>query len=458
MLHQLKVLLRLICCFFFMVLFSVGATGQSVQEELPQPVDNDQFIEGWRAQLDQISSAIKRDGVSDQELLGFRADVTAIKDAANDLIGTLTPEIRSLTTRVNRLEQAAGASSGATPVEEEAANSEEASESQAADAEQSAEPTPAPTTDVESDAEAPLPVSEAERALSREKADLTARIQQLNAQLGRTQVIVLRSDELLADISEARRTRFTNELFRAAPSLISPAVWIGAISETPSLTTGFISILQAGLTRVWQEAPTLFIGVLALGILLSYLLLFHFRPLKLTKMVQATDGTAEEIAENYGPAFNALRRVIRSFILIVLTPGLVLFAITQAGAVADRLSDLLWTLFASIAYFAFARGLSLAIYSPRNETLRLSAADTSRAKRVHGTIMSCLTVSLIGFTLYSFGQILVASENFIVLTLGLTSFIFGFLALSAYALRGRLNEAEEGFVPNILVLRILGVI
>ena len=58
---------------------------QTADQELPPSVDHEQLIKGWRAQLDQISSAIKREGISNDALLGFKKDISDIKDGAENL-------------------------------------------------------------------------------------------------------------------------------------------------------------------------------------------------------------------------------------------------------------------------------------------------------------------------------------------------------------------------------------
>ena len=109
--------------------FQPSATlAQTADQELPPSVNHEQLINGWRAQLDQLSSAIKREGISDDELLGFKKDIEDIKDGAENLTDELTPEIESLTNRLEKLNQAANASlvppSDAKDEEQEASETE----------------------------------------------------------------------------------------------------------------------------------------------------------------------------------------------------------------------------------------------------------------------------------------------------------------------------------------------
>ncbi|MEP3629442.1 MAG: DUF3772 domain-containing protein [Hyphomicrobiales bacterium] len=428
---------------------------QSADQELPPSVNHDQLIQGWRAQLDQISSAIKREGISDDELLGFKKDISEITDGAQNLSDELTPEIESLTSRLEKLNLAANAtlvtSTDAKDEEQEATETEASEEA----AQPSTTETPAASTIIEQPSAA-AELSDSEIALNTEKAELESLILQMNAQLGRTQVILLRVDEISESINDLRRSKFTNELFHTSPLLISPTLWVQAISDTPNLITGLATILLSGLSRVWAEIPFLFLGSILLGALLSYGLLHHFKLLQLTERGDPQNDTRNR-GVGYGQGINALLRIIRSLTLIVLTPGLVLLTITQAGVVAERLADLLWTLFASVAYFALARGLSLAIFSPKKPELRLTNIDDTRAVNLHKTAMVSLTIALIGFTLYEFAKILVASDGIVVFTLGLTSALFGASALLKYAMREKSDDPDQQFIPNVLVLKVLGI-
>ncbi|MEP1441944.1 MAG: DUF3772 domain-containing protein [Hyphomicrobiales bacterium] len=444
----------MVALFLFLTFQPSTTLAQTADQELPPSVDHDQLIQGWRAQLDQISSAIKRQGISDKELLGFRADVSDIKNNAQNLSDELTPEIQSLTSRLEKLKQAASAALvPATPADDSATTEEEAPQEDAP-LQETEQPSDQPAQSEQ--AAPPTELSASEIALNEEKSELESNILQLNAQFGRTQVILLRVDEISESIGNLRRNKFTNTLFNSSPSLLSPSLWVQVISDTPNLITGLFSILLGGLARIWTETPILFLGSIFVGSLLSFSLLCHFKPLQLTDRAHLPTN-AKERGIGYGQGINALLRVIRSLTLIVLTPGLVLFTVTQAGVVAERLSDLLWTLFAAVAYFALARGLSLAIFSPRKPELRLANIDDGRAENLHNVTMIGLTISLIGFTLYEFAKILVASEGVVVFTLGLTSALFGGSALLKYAMRKKSDDPDQQFIPNILVLKVLSV-
>ena len=447
--YSLSNLIMMVTFAIFLAFQPTALLAQTADQELPPSVDNEQLIKGWRAQLDQITSAIKREGISDDELLGFNKDIDEIKDGAETLTDELTPEIQSLTNRLEKLNQAANVS-----IETPSDDKEEAQQTSEVDASKTAE-SPASSTVIEQPSSA-VELTASEIALNTEKAELESSILQMNAQLGRSQVILLRADELSQNISNLRRNKFKNELFHRSQFLISPALWLQVIEDTPTLITGLFAILLGGLTRIWSEIPFLFLASILFGALLSYGLLHHFKPLKLTERSAPQNGTKAR-GVGYGQGINALLRIIRNLTLIVLTPGLVLLTVTQAGVVAERLADLLWTLFASVAYFALAHGLSLAIFSPKKPEVRLANVSDAKATQVHKTATVSLTIALIGFTLYEFSKILAASDDIVVFTLGITSTLFGGLALLEYATREKSDDPDQPFIPNLLVLKVLGV-
>ena len=447
--YSLSNLIMMVTLIIFLAFQPTAVFAQTADQELPPSVDHEQLIKGWRAQLDQLTSAIKREGISDDELLGFKKDIDGIKDGAGTLTDELTPEIQSLTNRLEKLNQAANVS-----LETSSDGKDEEQQTSEAETSKTADTPEAPTT-----IEQPSPaveLTDSEIALNAEKAELESSILQMNAQLGRTQVILLRADELSENISNLRRNKFKNELFHKSQLLISPALWLQVIEDTPTLVTGLVAILLGGLTRIWTEIPFLFLGSILLGALLSYGLLHHFKPLKLAERSRLQNVTKVR-GIGYGQGINALLRIIRNLTLIVLTPGLVLLTVTQAGVVAERLADLLWTLFASVAYFALAHGLSLAIFSPKKPELRLANIGDAKAANIHKAVTVSLTIALIGFTLYEFSKILAASDDIVVFTLGITSTLFGGSALLEYATREKSDDPDQRFIPNLLVLKVLGV-
>lgn len=443
-----------------MLLVVIGFSGveshaQGSEDRVASSPNPDQTIEGWRAQLDQISSAITREGISENELFEFRARVKKIEEAAEDLSENLRPEISNLTNRIEKLAQAeAGALSG---------NGEPSSTDTAEAGSDNAQEDQPQVTATENEAPAPdTPLSAAEETLSKQKQNLKATVQKLNAQLGRAQVIVLRSDDLIKQITQIRRDRFSRQLFGQSKSILAPSLWVSAISEFIPLGKGLVAILAGGAKRVWTEVPYLFFGLLALGILISYLLLRHSRFLQISDIL-SDDAKAPQAGEVHSSTWhktgglNAIKRVVRSLVLITLTPFIILLALNQADVLSTRLYELLSAIMQGLFYYTLARGLSIAIYSPNRPAHRLVAVSDQTASWVHNTNMLCLTIALVGFTSLDFARTLVASLDAIVVLYGDTAVLFSVAALACYFTRPGKNEEIHLFSDTAIIFKILAI-
>lgn len=457
--------MRLLLLFYLVLTFAAGiaAPGFAQGTATPSAHDTDRAIEGWRAQLDQISSAIKRSGVSTQELLEFRERVTRIRDEAAIFSDSLTPTIQSLTSRLQTLTLAENAAlspqtspqgAGETKTEKtEPPQSPAGQVSPAAPGESSpgaANPPPASAQ--------PSAISQAKEALAKDISELTARITELNSQSGRAQVIVLRSDELIAEITQLRRRKFKNELLGQAKSLLAPSLWFSAARDVAPLINSAWSIWTSGSNRILNEASVLFIMALSGSFSLALLLLRYFKPLKLILPPSAGDGEPEKGLSRRVQSFNAFRQVARSVIFFALIPTVLLLALNQAGVLSSRLSELLWAILETIFYYALARGLSQAIFSPGKAPCRLVDLDDAKAGYIHRTIIACLTIALVGFLAIDFARTLVASADFIVLVYGVTAAAFSGLAFFSYFIRPQKENFITALRSDILMIKIAGAV
>lgn len=449
------------------VFLSVSSTvqetrAQTIDQELASPETTDRTIKGWSAQLDQITRSIQREGLSSQELVSFRERVIQIRDEASALDDRLKPIVQSLTARLDRLIQA----EGAQPPAEAAVPLAQTPDKLAADGGKAAEarketggggspsrppaaPASAPTglspssgpSGPAADASAPR----AQTSLQKDIASLESQIATLNAQSGRTQVVMLRAEELISEITQLRRSRFTNQLLERHGSLLSPALWVTAIQNTPPFLEGVKVTLYGGGQRIINQAPIIGFLAFAAGLLLVVGFLRYFSPLRI---VAFTKEGGEEASARLR-AINALRSVLRSVIAFCFVPTLTLFVLDQAGVMSDRVAHLFWTINQSIFYYAIARGLSSAIFSPSIPEYRLVAMHDSGAARIHRTIMTCLTISLVGFLVIDFARTLVAPPEISVVVYGLMAIGFSATALFSHFLRG--EEERQDPVPGFRI-------
>lgn len=435
--------------FLTVILFVSSGFAQSTGGSPPEQVGTDQMIEGWRAQLNQISSAVERDGITDQELLDFRSRVSEIHEEAMVFSAEITPKVQSLTGRISKLVQAENTTLTQDAPAPPAVLGDETGEK----SEDEAENPPSSAEAGDRSAGAKPKLSEAEQALTREKADLEAEAQRLSAQLGRAEVIILQADELEKQITQTRRDKFTGRLFEKAKSIVSPGLWVATASEIVPLLHGLVAIVTSGTTRIYNEALPLFAGAVAFSLLLVYILLMRLPILLLPHMEQAEDVSPARV--NKG--LNALKRIARSLTAFILSPTLVLLALSQANVMSARLSDLSFGVLKVLFFYALARGLSLAIYAPGRRSYRLVSLDDQQAWRVHKTIMICLTIALCGLISISLARGLVVSPDVQVTVYGTMSMVFSVVVVWRY-LADKFSEGETPYVlTDILVLRILGI-
>ena len=429
----------------------------------------DQMIEGWQAELNQIGSALERESITQDELGEFRERLTTIRISASRFSDELTPELRNLSDQLQKLNEADNATLlsdvPAKPAEESEASgegeesSEASEETQAAGDETVSEPAVEVTSAPEDDAggeggEDKKPLSEAEKALNEDITELGAKVTKLNAQLGRAQVVVLRSEELITNITELRRTKFTDRLFERGKPLVQPLLWISSLKEVPAFFSGLLAIWSSGSNRVLTEAPTLFFAALIGGMAFVFLVLKLFAPLQLTAPV-ARGVKLHNLFER--PGFNAIKQVTRSLLIFAFVPALIVFTLSHADVLAARLSTVLWTVLGGVVFYAVGRGLSKALLAPYLPAHRLVSMSDKMAQYTHTTIMVCLTIALVGYLVVEFGRTLVISLDFISLTYGITAVSFAGFALYRYFTRPREEGARAKLYSDILAIRLISI-
>lgn len=444
------------CLMIFLISSLALVHAQSVGDTAAESLNADQMIEGWQAQLDQISNAVERASISREELDSFRERLIAIRNEAIDFSEKLTPELENLSGQLQKLTEAEKSTLVGDPTpastEEAAQNEEPEATSEAASESKNETPQDVPAAE-----ESNKPVSEAEQALNEDIAELDAQVTQFNAQLGRAAVVVLRSNELIDEISALRRTKFTDTLLERSQPLILPSLWISSIEEIGPFVKGLGAIWSSGSNRVLSEAPGLFFLTLFGGIALVVFLLKFFRPLRPVVPHQGGDEDNRSHAFYGKSGFNALQQVLRSLILFALVPVLIVLVLNQAGVLAERLSTLLWAVLGTVIYYAVARGLSRALIAPNMPSYRLLSMSDKAAHYSHNTIIICLTIALVGFLVVSFARTLVVSLDFTSLTYGIMSVSFAGVALYRYFTRPKEDGASIKLLSDILIIRIISI-
>lgn len=423
-------------------LLTVNANIVSAQEtEVQSPETNpDQMILGWRAELDQIESAVGRDGVTDQELIGFRDRVTSIRSDADKFIERTRPLVESLTTRLNKL-SGSDTSTSANPDTEQQAQDEIEADNETA-----------PEQESNQVGVSPANIDQATQALQEEQTGLETELSVANARLKASEEIEFRSQELLDRIKNTRRSKFASQLFNHSKSVLNPNLWIVSLKELPQLFAGFYTITKGALTRVVTDVPYVLIAALLGSALALLLLLTQFKWLRTSPSDTIDNSDLIDAKE-----WVAIRRVVRVVLLFVLIPSVTLFALDQVNALAPRLSIFGWAIIESLVWYALANGLSRAIFSPYRPALRLSDISDGDAIGFNRTIFYCTTIALIGFTLLDFAQAMVATLDVTVLLYGVSSIAFTLTTIATASGHTKNEDGEGVKISSILVIRIIAV-
>ncbi|MEM8837394.1 MAG: DUF3772 domain-containing protein [Pseudomonadota bacterium] len=440
---------------------TIQTEAQPAQSQQSQVAETDQTIEGWRIELDQIERTVNRDSITISELLKWRERLTVINREAIALSESILPQVESLRSRLRALTEPTAAAQTSQPAEETPPTEETPPADAATEGETQEEPAATDQAPAVENGQSASPIGDqrliqqkqaAQDALTRQRTEIETQLSVLNTRLARTEVIVLRSGELLTDVKTLRRQKFTSRLFGRSNSIFDPELWVTGIQEVPFLLKGFANLISDGVRRVVREAPAFLAASSLLSALAVLLILTKFRPLRLKAVDQGGH------INPFHRELNGVKRVLRTLIAWLTVPAAVLFTLQQAGELSPRFSTFCWSLLESLFYFTLARGLSLAIFSPRNASLRLVGFSDNQARSFHRTIVSCLTIALLGALALSLARAMVATLDVSWLIYSLTGMSF---AATAFVTRWGNNKSISGqsiLVPQVLILRIIGAL
>lgn len=234
---------------------------------------------------------------------------------------------------------------------------------------------PAPAADQPPEAEA---VAGRRRALAEDLAAAEGQVKQ-------TELIIARSDRLLADITAARRTRLIELLQQRGPSLLSPSLWVTASLDfagaITNIATAPVEWYRAGAdAERWREsAPIIGLTVIAAAVAAWPLRLWLLRR-------WGRDAAIER------PAY--ARRVLASIVEAAargLLPALAAGALLAVVLVRDLTSGLfefaLTVLVGALVQFLLVTGFARAALAPDMPAWRLAPFTDDSAARINRRIV-----------------------------------------------------------------------
>jgi potassium efflux system protein len=376
--------LRAACLPLLLALLFAGAAAHAQTEQTPP-----QKLDAARAELDQIGSALKRDHLSDAELLARRQDLDPLAATVNEVIERLAPAYDSVKARLDQL----------GPDEK--------------DKEKSA-------------------------AVESERAEQQKMFNEVDGLLKRARAMSLEIEQARAFITARRRAVFNNALFARSSSLLAPDLWSAVVNEAPRdvRAAGVVASdwFSSAASRLERWRAVLFASVLV-GIAVLY-----FAAARLAKRVLRR---APDVAEP-----TRLQKVLGALWVGFITsvvPIVAAVAIAQTlrsfDLVNARMEILLQALVETVRRVALAAGIVRGLLAPLRPTWRLFDFGDVVASRLSG-----LAMGLVGIV--SLMKLIEALNELIGVSLAVTVAVRGVCALAvallmAFSLKGIAGPPES---------------
>jgi small-conductance mechanosensitive channel len=368
-----------------------------------KPDEVQQKLDSLKAELEQIGAGVLRAGQTDRGLTDLRVRVEDIRKAAEAIEAAETPRLQAIETRLKQL--------GPTP--------------QAKDD----EPPP-----VEAD------------ALKNERDEQLKLAAVVQARVKQSQVLLLRSDEIVKAIGDARRDRFTSQLTDRSRSLIEPALWVEAVQAMPTTLSSFrylmgdwFGLLAARGGETAIAVGTVLLAIIGLGVVARRRL----------GQLAIRDSSVE--------APPVLRRAAVATGIVglnTLVPVFGLWAIAQALTTFDlnppRVDRFLEALAQGVGAAMAIAGVGLALLAPGKPQWRLAAVSDAAAHRLQRLVTVLAVCHGVGVALTRLFDVLAAPVAEVIAFTGLFAAIdavLGMLMLRTVARALALAGEEETIAP-----------
>jgi small-conductance mechanosensitive channel len=204
----------LVAAAFVCAVLALGALVQSARAQNGEV----QRLDAARAGLERIEKTLERKDLTDAALQALRADSEPIAADIVELLREIEPRREASRLRLEQLGKAPEAKPANAKADSKPA------ESKPADAQN---PVDKAQTSTEPTAEA------AHAAAAAEFAEQQKAFNDYDGLFKRARLLSVQSEQVVASISNRRRALFRQALFQHAASVLSPSLWINAISDLP---------------------------------------------------------------------------------------------------------------------------------------------------------------------------------------------------------------------------------
>ena len=179
----------------FLLAFAPAAFAQS-------DADIGQRLTGYSSVLETIDAALKRDGISDQEVEELRIQASEIGDLADEVAASLQPALAELLERRQALSPQSADGTETAPVEES-------------------------------------------ETLAQERQVIEGSIGRIEEFVKRSNEISARANQLAARAAAIERQRFTSQVFERGDSILDPRFWRVAIADLPAAWSRIENVAEA---------------------------------------------------------------------------------------------------------------------------------------------------------------------------------------------------------------------
>jgi small-conductance mechanosensitive channel len=352
-------------------------------------------LNGWKQTLDSAEWQLQLGMTDETRLNQIRDEVTEAQTGARDLIASTTPRLNEATARAAEL---APDEKDTTPQSDE---------------------------------------------VKLERAKLLAEISARQSIVQQANLINVRAQQSLDLVSERRRARFTDTVFKRSPSLINPSFWMSVAAAIPPATTRLIELASRWI-GVMTDQPLRAASGFAIAVVV--LLGFFLSP---WRRWQARWTTRDAVITEP----TALRKTSSAAVIVLantLIPGTCLLVLYQAlvalGVLPDEISAIARPLFVVITFAFFFYSLATATLAPERPAWRLIDLDDEVVGKLVPVaallgIAACFGVLLQGLNraIGAPAELSAASEGLVALT---KAFLF-MAALRITAHTGNEYDKEE---------------
>lgn len=354
-----------------------GAPRQSAQQQL----------DTLRAELDALSQSLRRDNLSDADLIQRRAETEPITLGIQEVIDRLTPPHEALKARLDQL---------------------------------------GPKGEKE------------ETGVGAEREEQQKMFNDVDGLLKRARLMALDVDQLRSYIVSRRRGLFTRALFERSFSLLSPDLWVAVAGEVPrdlraaALIGGdFFSAAGSRLER-WRAAGFALIVAAIIG--------FYFAASHFARRILRREPTVEEPTR--------LQKIVGALwvaFVSAVVPILVAVAFAQTlrsfDLISPRLDPVLQALVDAVRRISLAVGISRGLLAPVRTNWRLLDLSDATAKRLAGLAIGVAAIVSLMKVVESMNELVAVSLPVAVAVRGVCALAVA--SLMAFSLRGIAGSSVE---------------